>query len=302
MRLKFVVTGGRGFIGSHFVEKILEEGHVVIDIDKMTYCSNRKLPWDSNPNYTLIEKDLNDVTHLPHCDFLVNFAAESHVDNSITSPAIFSKSNYNGVQNLLELIRSKVYDRPFFVQISTDEVYGDIREYLCTEEDTLHPSNPYSASKAAAEMLVLAYHKTYGMDYLITRSSNNYGSRQFEEKLVPKIMECLQNDRKVPIHGDGSYVRDWLYVKDNVNAIYHLIVSGYKNSVFNVSTKNHMTNLEVVQEICKWYDIDDYRSRIEFVPNRLGQDLRYYIDNKKLIETNWEIQYPGKMHNFIKND
>jgi len=302
MKLKFLVTGGRGFIGSHFVEKVLNAGHYVTDIDKMTYCSHKTLPWDEHSRYELIEKDLNDLEHLPPCDFLVNFAAESHVDNSITSPAIFSHSNYNGVQNILELIRSKVYDRPFFVQISTDEVYGDIRDYLCKEEDTLYPSNPYSASKAAAEMLVLAYHKTYGIDYLITRSSNNYGPRQFEEKLVPKIIDSIKNERKIPIHGDGSYIRDWLYVKDNVDAIYHLILHAYKNETFNISTKNHMTNLEVVKEICRWYDIEDYEKHIELVPNRLGQDLRYYIDNEKLLSTGWEVGYPDKMYNFVTND
>ena len=135
MRLKFVVTGGRGFIGSHFVEKVLEEGHKVIDIDKMTYCSNKSLPWDSDPNYSLIQKDLNDITHLPQCDFLVNFAAESHVDNSITSPAIFSQSNYNGVQNLLELIRAKVYDGPFLFKL-VQMKYTETSVIICAQKKT----------------------------------------------------------------------------------------------------------------------------------------------------------------------
>ena len=302
MKFKFLVTGGRGFIGSHFVERVLNDGHRVIDIDKMTYCSNKSLPWDDNENYKLIKKDINDLTHLPESDFLVNFAAESHVDNSINSPLIFSHSNYNGAQNLLELVRSRIYNRPLFVQVSTDEVYGDIREAFSREEDSLVPSNPYSASKAAAEMLVLAYNKTFDIDYLITRSSNNYGPRQYEEKLVPKIINCLQDQRKIPIHGDGSYIRDWIYVKDNANAIYHLIMNHYKNDTFNVSVKNHMTNLEVVEEICKWFGLEDVESHVEFVPNRLGQDLRYYIENEKLLSTGWEIEYPHKMYNFISHD
>jgi dTDP-glucose 4,6-dehydratase len=302
MKFKFLVTGGRGFIGSHFVERVLNDGHRVVDIDKMTYCSNKSLPWDNDENYKLIKKDINDLTHLPESDFLVNFAAESHVDNSINSPLVFSHSNYNGTQNLLELVRSRVYNRPLFVQVSTDEVYGDIRETFSTEEDSLVPSNPYSASKAAAEMLVLAYNKTFDIDYLITRSSNNYGPRQYEEKLVPKIINCLQDQRKIPIHGDGSYIRDWIYVKDNANAIYHLIMNHYKNDIFNVSVKNHMTNLEVVEEICKWFGLEDIEPYVEFVPNRLGQDLRYYIENEKLLSTRWKVEYPHKMYNFISHD
>jgi dTDP-glucose 4,6-dehydratase len=298
-KFKFIVTGGRGFIGSHFVELIINDGHSVIDIDKMTYCSNEQLPWDNHKNYKLIKEDINDITHLPDSDFIVNFAAESHVDNSINTPILFSKTNYNGTQNLLELVRSRIYNRPLFVQISTDEVYGDIRETFCTEEDSLIPSNPYSASKAAAEMLVMAYNKTYNIDYLMTRSSNNYGPRQYEEKLVPKIISSIKNKRKIPIHGDGSYIRDWIYVKDNVNAIYHLMINGYKNEAFNISTKNHMTNIQVVEEVCKWFDIKDFKEYIDFVPNRLGQDARYYIENKKLMSTGWEIRYPDKMHKFL---
>ena len=144
-----------------------------------------------------------------------------------------------------------------FVQISTDEVYGDIREEQFFETDTLSPSNPYSASKAAAEMFVYGYNKTFGIDYLVTRSSNNYGERQYVEKLIPKIIDSVENGVKIPIHGDGSYVRDWIYVKDNVRAIYHLISKGYKNDIYNIAANNHMTNLEVVESICNWYDIDD---------------------------------------------
>ena len=146
--MKFVVTGGRGFIGSHFVDLVLSKGHKVVDIDKMTYASNKKLPWDDNPNYELRQEDISTITHFPPCDVIVNFAAESHVDNSIESPRVFFDSNARGVFNLLELTRAKVYNRPLFVQISTDEVYGDTRENSFTESDILLPSNPYSASKA----------------------------------------------------------------------------------------------------------------------------------------------------------
>jgi len=296
--MKFLVTGGRGFIGSHFVELVLQKGHQVVDIDFMTYASNKKLPWDSNPNYEFIRDDISKIKHLPPCDIIVNFAAESHVDNSINSSEIFFESNTKGVYNILELLRGKVYSRPLFVHISTDEVYGDIRDANFTEEDKLNPGNPYSASKAAAEMYVLAYNKTYNIDYLITRSSNNYGERQYLEKLVPQIIHCLKNNKKIPIHGDGSYIRDWIYVKDNVEAIYHLINIGAKNETFNISANNHMTNLEVVEEISKWYKIENYLDKINFVQNRMGQDIRYSIDCTKLKKTGWQPKFTKGIHKF----
>ena len=184
--LKFVVTGGRGFIGSHFVERCLAEGHKVIDIDCMTYAANKSLPWDDDPNYEHVNDNIKDITHLPMCDILVNFAAESHVDNSIQTPDIFVESNVLGVLNILNLLRGKVYERPLFVHISTDEVYGDVLDGEKTEESVLEPSNPYSASKAAAEMLIHAYARTYDIDYQVVRSTNNYGPRQYPEKTYTK--------------------------------------------------------------------------------------------------------------------
>ena len=208
--MKLIVTGGRGFIGSHFVEECLNKGWTIIDIDKITYAASKSLPWDNHKNYTFIKADISEIDHLPSCDVIVNFAAESHVDNSIKSSDIFVKSNILGVHNLLELVRGKPsYERPLFFHISTDEVYGDTIEGKFTELDKLKPSNPYSATKAAAEMLVVSYHRTYGLDYLITRTSNNYGERQFEEKLIPKCIQHINDNKQIPIHGDGSYVRDW---------------------------------------------------------------------------------------------
>jgi dTDP-glucose 4,6-dehydratase len=297
--MKFLVTGGRGFIGSHFVDLVLSGGHTVIDIDKMTYASSRNLPWDNHEKYTLVEEDISSIKHLPPCDIIVNFAAESHVDNSIESPKEFFESNTRGVFNLLELLRGKVYKRPLFVHVSTDEVYGDIREFEFSERDVLYPGNPYSASKAAAEMFVFAYNKTFGIDFLITRSSNNYGERQYVEKLIPRIIDSVENKKKIPIHGDGTYVRDWIYVKDNVRAIYHLILNGYKNEVFNIAANNHMTNLDVVKNICKWYGVNNFLDCVEFVENRMGQDIRYSIDSTKLINTGYKMHYPDGIHKFI---
>jgi dTDP-glucose 4,6-dehydratase len=296
--MKFLITGGRGFIGSHFVDLVLKDGHQVIDIDNMTYAANKILPWDNNPNYNLLQKSIVDLEHLPPCDVVVNFAAESHVDNSITSSKIFFETNTRGVYNLLELLRGKIYNRPLFFHISTDEVYGDIREANFTEEDKLNPGNPYSSSKAAAEMFVLSYNKTYGIDYVITRSSNNYGERQYVEKLIPQIIYSLENNKKIPIHGDGSYVRDWIYVKDNVEAIYNLVMSGVKNEIFNISANNHMTNLEVVKQICDWYNVENYIEKVSFVPNRIGQDIRYSIDCSKIKKTGWSPKFINGIHKF----
>jgi len=297
--MKFLVTGGRGFIGSHFVEKSLQRGDVVVDIDKMGYASSNSLPWDNHPNYTFIKADISEIQHLPSCDVIVNFAAESHVDNSIKSSEVFVKSNIIGVHNLLELIRGKPsYDRPLFFHISTDEVYGDRAEGLFTELDKLTPSNPYSATKAAAEMLVLSYARTYNIDYVITRSSNNYGERQFEEKLIPKCIASIKNNKKIPIHGDGSYVRDWTYVKDNVDGIFTVLDSGIKNDIFNIAAENYMTNLEVAKTILNWFDKDE--ALIQFVENRWGQDLRYAVSSDKLRNLGWKPQYESGLHNWIR--
>jgi len=286
--MKFLVTGGRGFIGSHFVELVLHEGHEVTDIDCMTYAANKILPWDSNPNYTLIKDDICKINHIPMCDIIVNFAAESHVDNSIEYPAKFFESNAQGVFNILNLLRGKIYKRPLFVHISTDEVYGDINEGEKTEESILNPSNPYSASKAAAEMLIFSYARTFNIEYQIARSTNNYGLRQYPEKLIPRIIHSLTTKQKIPLHGDGSYIRDWLYVKDNVKAIYKICFSKEKNNIWNISAYNYKKNVEVVQEICNWFGIEDYESHIEYIDNRLGQDYRYSISSEKIrSKLNW---------------
>ena len=218
---------------------------------------------------------------------MLNFAAESHVDNSINDTTPFIKSNILGTHNLLELVRGKrEYDRPLFFQISTDEVYGDKDEGQFYENDRLKPSNPYSASKAAAEMLVLSYHRTYGIDYVMTRSTNNYGERQYQEKLIPRILDCIKEERKIPLHGDGSYVRDWMYVKDNVEAILKIVETRTKNEIFNVGANNQMSNLDVTKTILNWFQ-KDHDQMISFVENRWGQDVRYSINCDKLKKLGW---------------
>lgn len=285
--MKFIVTGGRGFIGSHFVELCLENGHSVVDIDFMGYCANKNLPFDNHKNYEHLELDICKVEHLPTCDVVVNFAAETHVDNSINDTSPFIHSNILGVYNLLEIMKGKPeYERPLFVHISTDEVYGDINDGEFKETDLLKPSNPYSATKASAEMLVLSYHRTYNINYIITRSSNNYGERQYEEKLIPKTIKHITNGKKIPLHGDGSYVRDWIYVKDNVQAIYHAILSGKINEIYNIGSRNRMKNIDVVLDILSWFNKG--KDQIMFVPNRWGQDLRYALNTDKIESIGWK--------------
>jgi len=296
--MKIVVTGGRGFIGSHFVQRALRYGHTIVDIDKITYASSRKLEWDNHPKYTSVKEDISEISHLPSCDILINFAAESHVDNSISSSDVFVKSNILGVHNLLELVRGKQpHDRPLFFHISTDEVYGDILEGEFTEKDMLNPSNPYSASKAAAEMLITAYQRTYNINYIITRSSNNYGERQYEEKLIPKCIECIATGKKIPLHGDGTYIRDWIYVKDNVDALFFLIKKRPKNQVFNIAAENYLTNIEVADSVLNWYGHG--REKIVFVQNRWGQDLRYAIDISKIKKLGWKPSYSKGIHKWV---
>ncbi len=302
MSKTFLVTGGRGFIGSHFVDLVLNQGHNVIDIDKMTYAASKTLPWDNNKNYEHIKADLCDITHLPVCDIIVNFAAESHVDNSIEAPSVFLHSNVVGVFNILNLLRAKVYQKPLLVHISTDEVYGDVNEGEKDEKSVLNPSNPYSATKAAAEMILFAYARTFNIKYQIVRSTNNYGPRQYPEKLIPRIIHSINTDQNIPLHGDGSYVRDWLYVKDNAEAIYKIcnLEKDY-NNIWNVSAYNYMKNLDVVKQVCSWYNIDNYLDHVEYVENRLGQDYRYSIcSNKIRSKLGWTPTKDNGLYNFLQ--
>jgi len=290
--MKLTVTGGRGFIGSHFVEAVLRDGWKVYDIDKMGYASHARLPWDGHPNYSLTQGNIATIKHIPTCDILINFAAESHVDNSITDCDPFIESNVNGVHNLLELVRIKPkYKRPLFFHISTDEVYGDIDDGSFKEIDKLSPSNPYSATKACSEMLINSYHRTYGIDYVMTRSGNNYGARQYEEKLIAKCISCLKDREKIPVHGDGSYIRDWTYVKDNVDGILSIINKGVKNECFNIAANNHIKNIDVVKAVIKKFNSDP-EEYIEFVEDRWGQDVRYSVDTTKITKaTGWKPKY-----------
>jgi dTDP-glucose 4,6-dehydratase len=286
---RIVVTGGNGFIGKYFVKRLLELGQEVINVDKLTYAADKKIqPWFyEQPNYSFIHGDIAHLETLPECDFIVNFAAESHVDNSIRKSTHFLSANAIGVQNLLEIVRG--YEpslRPVFVQISTDEVYGDNLEGFHTEEAPLKPSNPYSASKAAGENILLAFARTYDIKFQTVRMANNYGIRQYPEKLIPRSILRLLGGLKAQLHGDGSYRRCWLNVEDAVEAILTVMVRGDINGVYNVGSPIELSNRDLVYRIVALMGLD-FGKAIEYVKNRPGQDIRYGIDDTKLRNLGW---------------
>jgi dTDP-glucose 4,6-dehydratase len=299
MKNKVLVTGGLGFIGSHFVELLLEKGYEVTNIDKITYASNINFR-PASPHYRLIQEDVKDLDSLPPCDYIVHFAAESHVDNSIANSDPFMQSNVLGTHNLLELLRkSKIEDfkygwehtDPIFIYIGTDEVFGDIENGFFLEDDRHNPSNPYSASKSCAEMLVKAWGRTYGLPYRITRTTNNYGERQFPEKLVPRCIKSCLTGQKIPIQGTGEYVRNWIYVKDNCEAILRVMESGKNGETYHISSNEEYSVVEIVKGILFKFKLD-FDKNVEFVANRTGQDVRYALDNSKIKrELGWEPKH-----------
>lgn len=287
-RQSILVTGGLGFIGSHFISLLLKRGYKVINVDKATYAVRKDINFELFENYELIKKDIKDLTSLPpNISHIVNFAAESHVDNSIATNNCFIESNVCGVHNLLELVRQTPREkRPIFIQISTDEVYGDCAEGSFKETDRLNPSNPYSASKAAADMLIHAWARTYKIRTRICRPSNNYGYGQLAEKLIPKAMKLAQKNIKIPIHGDGTYKREWTFVGDNCEAILLVMEKGKDSEIYNISTKEILTNMEVVQLVLKTLGKPD--NLYEFVENRPGQDIRYSVNTEKITSLGWK--------------
>jgi len=281
-----LITGCAGFIGSHAVDYFLEKGYKVDGVDCFTYAgsaSNIRDHYD-NHNFKLFNANICDtskmleICQLRDIKWIINFAAETHVDNSIRSCDAFIKSNIDGVRSLLEVCRQA--DTRLF-HLSTDEVYGDIKAGSFTETDHLNPKNPYSATKAAAEHMIKAYANTYGVEYLMVRPSNNFGPRQHEEKFLPTIMRKLLNDEKIPIYGTGRNIREWTYVKDTPRAIEHILLNSEFNKIYNISSSNEQENLEIVKKITAILN-RDFKSSIEFVPDRLGHDFRYSVDANRL--------------------
>jgi len=288
MKKRIMVTGGLGFIGSYFVELALSRGYHVINVDKKTYAARTDLHFENREDYEWLNEDICTMPHLPsNIEWLVNFAAETHVDNSILANDVFFQANVKGVYNLLELIRLKdVGDRPKFLQISTDEVYGDIFEGSRKEDDRLKPSNPYAATKAAAEQLLYAWGRTYGLEYIICRSSNNYGFGQHEEKLIPRTIELTMQNKKMTVHGNGTYCREWTYAGDNCEGILLAMEKGNLGEIYNISTSEMETNLEIIKKILK--TMGKPEDHYEFVENRVGQDIRYSVDSSKIKSLGWQ--------------
>lgn len=288
-----LVTGGAGFIGSCFIRQMLDKhpDYKIINLDALTYAGNINNLKDieQNPNYCFVHGNICDkkivASLASQSDWIVNFAAESHVDRSIESPDIFIETNVKGTLNLLEAAKNFKISK--YLQVSTDEVYGTLgEEGLFTEKTALAPNSPYSASKASADFLVRAYFETYGIPTLITRCSNNYGPFQYPEKLIPFFISKLQKGQKVPVYGDGMNVRDWLFVYDHCSAIDTVLHKGKFGEVYNIGGNNEKNNLEITKLILKSMGKDE--THIEFVEDRLGHDRRYAIDNSKIKnELNW---------------
>lgn len=285
------ITGCLGFIGSNVTRACLDRGWYVIGVDSMTYASNQHFlqEFQSHPKgkFKFIQSDINDLDRLYECDYIINTAAETHVDNSIESSDEFVRSNVNGVHHLLKLINAKKYQKPILLHFSTDEVYGDILKGSHVETDLLKPSNPYSATKAAADMLILAWARTFGLPYIIVRPTNNYGIGQYVEKLIPKTCKYLTVGRQVDLHDGGLPVRTWLHAEDTARAVLAIIDAGVKNEIYNISGNLEITNLTVVQKIIREFNGDKDCSKYLKDMVRQGQDQRYSIDDSKLKSLGW---------------
>jgi dTDP-glucose 4,6-dehydratase len=284
------VTGGLGFIGKYFVRKCLKQGRFVRVIDSVGYAADRAVmaEFSAHSNYRFLEADVRTLDFLPECDVIVNFAAESHVDNAISNSKNFCTTNFLGVQNLLELTRCKLFaERPRFIQISTDEVYGDIRQGAHCESDMLVPSNPYAATKAAADMLVKSWGRTYGVAWNIVRPTNNYGLHQYPEKLIPKSTWRMKRGLPAIMHGDGSYVRSWIHTEDTADAILTILEHGAPNTIYNVGSGAELRNVEVLQSIASLLGVPKEKAWIS-VEDRSGQDVRYSLNDSALRGLGWQ--------------
>jgi len=300
-----VITGCLGFIGQHLTKACLEKGWKVYGVDKKTYAADQNTIFEQkHRDFELIEEDICDLKILPDCNLLFNLAAESHVGNSIVCSSKFVKTNVDGVRNLLELIKAKplnYYGKPLLIHLSTDEVYGDLEHGTFTESSPLEPSNPYSATKAAGDMLIKAWSRTNGLDYIIVRPTNNYGTHQYFEKLIPMVVKILSfnKGKKIPLHNGGEPIRSWLHVEDTVNALMTIVDNTNTQEtcaeVYNIGGEEQK-NKEVVrkivnsyigEEISRGWSEEHFRSLTTGEFNRPGQDIRYSVDDSKLRALGW---------------
>jgi dTDP-glucose 4,6-dehydratase len=305
------VTGCLGFIGYHVAMKCLKQGWYVYGVDKVTYASNMNLlpNLEAYENFKFEHTDINDMERLVQCDFVINTAAETHVDNSIESSDVFLHSNINGVHNLLKLSENTSGEKPVLLHFSTDEVYGDIEEGSFAETQLLKPSNPYSATKAAADQLIMAWSRTHRVPYIIVRPTNNYGIGQYVEKLIPKTVKYLSLGRKIPLHQNGTPRRTWLHVEDTADAVIDIINHGTVGEIYNIAGNYETSNIDVVQQIVDEFYLHtgDYGQFVDFSYHRPGSDVRYSIDDSKLKALGWtptrvfKDELPGIVDYYQKN-
>ena len=294
--MKYIITGAWGFIGSEFLKKVYVENQFteIIVVDKQTYAADQArvpIPILRDERVQFITEDICNLTYemVGDFDYLVNFAAETHVDNSIIDGKPFIRSNCEGVFNLLEVARqSKTLKK--FIQISTDEVYGDVKDEFCSREnDVLNPSSYYASTKAGADLLVKSAHRTYGLPYLITRSCNNFGGLQHQEKFIPKVIDCIKSDKPIPVYGNGDQKRVWISVEDNVNVIYQLVQSKTcLNEIVNIGSEYQRTNMDIIDAIGK---VLQRTPIVEHVDDRLGHDVEYNLDLCKLQDLEFDHDF-----------
>ena len=291
------ITGCLGFIGSYITRTCLDLGWYVKGVDKMTYASNNNLlkEFKKYSNFSFVKCDINDLEFLYECDYVINTAAETHVGNSIVKSDDFINSNINGVHHLLELIRNyrgEGKKKPILLHFSTDEVYGDVTEGEHIETDILKPSNPYSATKAAADQLILAWNRTYDLPFIIVRPTNNYGIGQYTEKLIPKSCKYLKLGKKIPLHNNGTPVRNWLHAQDTSDAVITIIKNmdaHIINNIFNIAGGFEQNNLNTVKKIITEYDNNlNYLDCLDLSYSRQGQDVRYALNDNKLRNLGWK--------------
>jgi len=292
--MKLLVTGGAGFIGSNFIRYILKKypRYRVVNLDKLTYCGNLdNLREIKTPRYKFVKGDIADWKTVKRAvrnvDMVVNFAAETHVDRSIMGADDFIRTDILGTKNLLEAVRE--FKTKKYLQVSTDEVYGSLARGKATEKIELAPNNPYSASKTGGDLMVRAYHRTFGLPVLITRSSNNFGPYQYPEKLIPLFVTNLLEGKKVPLYGDGKNVRDWIYVLDNCSALDLVLHKGKIGEIYNIGGDNPKTNLYITNLILK--ALGKGKEMIKRVSDRPGHDRRYALDSTKVQKLGWQPQY-----------
>jgi dTDP-glucose 4,6-dehydratase len=296
--MNILVTGCAGFIGSHMVDLLLSEDFFVVGVDILSYAAKIENLQSAlkNKNFNFVVEDINnkeavrEICKSHNIKCIINFAAETHVDNSIENCENFIKANISGVVNLLEVCRSLSVS---MLHVSTDEVYGPAHSKF-KELDSLNPKNPYAASKAAAEHFIKSYANTYKVEFKIVRPSNNFGPRQHLEKFIPKVVDNIANNIKIPIYGDGKQKREWIYVEDTTRAILVVLLNGLPNQTYNITSSLELENLNVVEEVALLMGVDHFKSAYEYVEDRPGHDRRYLVDSSKLNDLGWRCKHTFK--------